>query len=136
MTNVRVRFCPSPTGLPHVGMVRTALFNWAYARHMGGQTRLPHRGHRRGARHRGELPPAPRRAWHWLGIDYDEGPDIGGPYGPYRQCERRDLHADVARQLLEGGYAYESFSTPEEVEARHLAAGATTSSATTALTGT
>src|SRR5690606_11019140 len=59
----------------------------------------------------------------WLGLDWDEGPDIGGPYGPYRQSERRDIYADIARRLVEAGYAYESYSTPEEIEARHRAAG-------------
>ena len=62
-------------------------------------------------------------AMSWMGIDYDEGPGVGGAYGPYRQSERHDLHARVVAQLVEGGYAYESFSTPAEIEARHLAAG-------------
>jgi len=122
MSTVRVRFCPSPTGLPHVGMVRTALFNWAYARHTGGQLvfRIEDTDAQRDSEESYEML---LDALHWLGIDYDEGPDIGGPYGPYRQSERHDLHLDVVRRLLEGGYAYESFSTPEEVEARHRAAG-------------
>ena len=122
MSTVRVRFCPSPTGLPHVGMVRTALFNWAYARHTGGELvfRIEDTDAERDSEESYEML---LDALHWLGIDYDEGPDIGGPYGPYRQSQRHDLHADVVRKLVEGGYAYESFSTPEEVEARHLAAG-------------
>lgn len=122
MTKVRVRFCPSPTGMPHVGMVRTALFNWAYARHTGGDLvfRIEDTD---AARDSQESYDQLLDAMAWLGITYDEGPDIGGPYGPYRQSERHDMHADVVRQLLEGGYAYESFSTPEEVEARHRAAG-------------
>jgi glutamyl-tRNA synthetase len=62
-------------------------------------------------------------ALRWLGLDWDEGPDIGGPYAPYRQSERRDIYADVAKRLVDGGFAYESFSTPEEVDARHRAAG-------------
>src|SRR5690554_4612751 len=121
-TDVRVRFCPSPTGLPHVGMVRTALFNWAYARHTGGQLvfRIEDTDAERDSEESYEML---LDALHWLGIDYDEGPDVGGPYGPYRQSQRHDLHANVVRQLVEGGYAYESFSTPEEVEARHRAAG-------------
>ncbi len=122
MSKVRVRFCPSPTGLPHVGMVRTALFNWAYARHTGGELvfRIEDTDAERDSEESYEML---LDALHWLGIDYDEGPDIGGPYAPYRQSQRHDLHADVVRQLIEGGYAYESFSTPEEVEARHRAAG-------------
>jgi len=122
MSTVRVRFCPSPTGLPHVGMVRTALFNWAYARHVGGQMvfRIEDTDAERDSE---ESYVQLLDAMNWLGIDYDEGPDIGGPYGPYRQSQRRDLHVDVARRLFEAGYAYESFSTPEEIEARHLAAG-------------
>jgi len=122
MSTVRVRFCPSPTGIPHVGMVRTALFNWAYARHMGGQMvfRIEDTDAERDSE---ESYLQLLDAMAWLGIDYDEGPDIGGPYGPYRQSQRRDLHVAVARQLLEAGYAYESFSTPEEIEARHVAAG-------------
>ena len=122
MSTVRVRFCPSPTGLPHVGMVRTALFNWAYARHMGGQMvfRIEDTDAERDSE---ESYLQILDAMAWLGIDYDEGPDIGGPYGPYRQSQRHALHTDVARQLLDAGFAYESFSTPEEVAARHEAAG-------------
>lgn len=122
MTKVRVRFCPSPTGMPHVGMVRTALFNWAFARHMGGDMvfRIEDTDAERDSQESYEQL---LDAMEWLGITYDEGPDIGGPYGPYRQSQRHDLHADVVRQLVEGGYAYESFSTPDEVEARHRAAG-------------
>ena len=119
---VRVRFSPSPTGIPHVGMVRTALFNWAYARHTGGQLvfRIEDTDAERDSE---ESYHQLLDAMAWLGIDYDEGPDVGGPFGPYRQSQRREFHAHVAQRLLEGGYAYESFSTPEEIEARHLAAG-------------
>jgi glutamyl-tRNA synthetase len=103
-------------------MVRTALFNWAYARHMGGQMvfRIEDTDAERDSE---ESYLQILDAMAWLGIDYDEGPDIGGPYGPYRQSQRRPLHTEVARQLLEAGFAYESFSTPEEVAARHEAAG-------------
>lgn len=122
MSKVRVRFCPSPTGLPHVGMVRTALFNWAYARHTSGELvfRIEDTDAERDSEESYEML---LDALHWLGINYDEGPDVGGPYAPYRQSQRHDLHADVVRRLVEGGYAYESFTTPEEVEARHRAAG-------------
>lgn len=119
---VRVRFCPSPTGTPHVGLIRTALFNWAYARHQGGKLifRIEDTDAERDSEESYEQL---LDALNWLGIDYDEGPGIGGPYEPYRQSQRHDLHMDVAQKLLEGGYAYESFSSPEEVEARHKAAG-------------
>ncbi|WP_298750933.1 glutamate--tRNA ligase [uncultured Serinicoccus sp.] len=120
--DVRVRFCPSPTGTPHVGLARTALFNWAYARHHGG-TLVFRIEDTDASRDSQESMQQIVDALEWLGLDYDEGPGVGGPYGPYRQSERADLHADVARRLLEAGLAYESFSMPEEVEARHRAAG-------------
>lgn len=119
---VRLRFCPSPTGTPHVGLMRTALFNWAYARHTGG-TLVFRIEDTDTARDSEDSVTALLDAMAWLGLDYDEGPGIGGEYGPYRQSERRELHLDVARRLLESGHAYESFSTPEEVEARHTVAG-------------
>ncbi|BBY79277.1 glutamate--tRNA ligase [Mycolicibacterium pulveris] len=119
---VRVRFCPSPTGTPHVGLIRTALFNWAYARHTGGTFvfRLEDTDAQRDSE---ESYLALLDALKWLGLDYDEGPDIGGPYGPYRQSERGDIYRDVLNRLLESGEVYEAFSTAEEVEARHVAAG-------------
>ncbi|GLZ79893.1 glutamate--tRNA ligase [Actinorhabdospora filicis] len=122
MTNVRTRFCPSPTGIPHVGLARTCLYNWAFARHHGGQFvfRIEDTD---AARDSQESYEQLLDALRWMGFDWDEGPEKGGPHGPYRQSERRDIHLDVARRLLEGGYAYEAYSTPEEVEARHKAAG-------------
>ncbi|MGE2835611.1 glutamate--tRNA ligase [Mycobacterium sp. SMC-4] len=119
---VRVRFCPSPTGVPHVGLIRTALFNWAYARHTGGAFvfRIEDTDAQRDSE---ESYLALLDALRWLGLDWDEGPEVGGPYGPYRQSQRRDLYTDVINRLLEAGEAYEAFSTAEEVEARHLAAG-------------
>jgi glutamyl-tRNA synthetase len=105
-----------------VGLIRTALFNWAYARHTGGtlvfriEDTDPARDSEQSYRQLLE-------AMDWLGLDWDEGVEKGGPHGPYRQSERMDLYRDVAARLLAGGYAYEAFSTPEEVEARHLAAG-------------
>lgn len=125
MTNentVRVRFCPSPTGTPHVGLIRTALFNWAYARHTGG-TFVFRIEDTDSARDSEESYRAILDALRWLGLDWDEGPEVGGPFEPYRQSQRLDLYRDVIARLLESGDAYESFSTPEEVEARHLAAG-------------
>jgi glutamyl-tRNA synthetase len=119
---VRVRFCPSPTGTPHVGLVRTALFNWAFARHNAGTFvfRIEDTDTSRDSEdsYRQLL-----QALRWLGLDWDEGPEVGGPYGPYRQSERLELYADVAGRLLAAGYAYESFSTPEEVAERRVAAG-------------
>ena len=119
---VRVRFCPSPTATPHVGMVRTALFNWAYARHTGGTFvfRIEDTDAKRDS---DESFNQIIDSLQWLGLDWDEGVGVGGPHGPYRQSERMDIYADVAAKLLQAGYAYESFSTPEEVEARHIAAG-------------
>ncbi|ANY24194.1 glutamate--tRNA ligase [Gordonia terrae] len=119
---VRVRFCPSPTGTPHVGLVRTALFNFVQARHDGG-TFVFRIEDTDAARDSEESYAAILDALRWLGLDWDEGPEVGGPYGPYRQSERRDLHAEVVARLLAAGEAYEAFSTPEEVEARHRAAG-------------
>ncbi|MCX5046130.1 glutamate--tRNA ligase [Aldersonia sp. NBC_00410] len=119
---VRVRFCPSPTGTPHVGLIRTALFNWAYARHTGG-TFVFRIEDTDAARDSEESFAALLDALRWLNLDWDEGPEVGGPYAPYRQSQRRELHLDVVRQLVEAGEAYESFSTPDEVEARHRAAG-------------
>ncbi|MFI7189562.1 glutamate--tRNA ligase [Nocardia nova] len=122
MTDVRVRFCPSPTGTPHVGLIRTALFNWAFARHHGG-TFVFRIEDTDAARDSEESYRAILDALRWLGLTWDEGPEVGGPYAPYRQSQRRELHLDVVQRLLAAGEAYESFSTPEEVEARHRAAG-------------
>ncbi|MEE6288498.1 glutamate--tRNA ligase [Georgenia sp. MJ173] len=119
---VRVRFCPSPTGVPHVGLIRTALFNWAYARHTGG-TMVFRIEDTDAARDSEESYQQLLEAMRWLGLDWDEGVEVGGPHEPYRQSQRMALYADVATRLVEAGHAYESFSTPEEVEARHRAAG-------------
>ncbi|SNU00892.1 glutamyl-tRNA synthetase [Ruaniaceae bacterium KH17] len=119
---VRVRFCPSPTGHPHVGLVRTALFNWAYARHTGG-TFVFRIEDTDPARDSEESYLQLLDTMRWMGLTWDEGVEVGGPHEPYRQSQRMDLYRDVAAKLLEGGYAYESFSTPDEVEARHRAAG-------------
>lgn len=119
---VRVRFCPSPTGIPHVGLIRTALFNWAYARHTGGTFvfRVEDTDPQRDSE---QSYLALLDALRWLGLDWDEGPEVGGPYGPYRQSQRGDIYRDVVARLLAAGEAYHAFSTPEEVEARHRAAG-------------
>ncbi|RCW39147.1 glutamyl-tRNA synthetase [Halopolyspora algeriensis] len=122
VSGIRARFCPSPTGSPHVGLIRTALFNWAFARHNGGTLvfRIEDTDVSRDSE---ESYRALFEALRWLGLDWDEGPDIGGEYGPYRQSLRREIYSDIARRLLEAGELYESFSTSEEVEARHRAAG-------------
>jgi glutamyl-tRNA synthetase len=119
---VRVRFCPSPTGTPHVGLVRTALFNWAYARHTGG-TFVFRIEDTDAARDSEESYAAILEALRWLGLDWDEGPEVGGPHAPYRQSQRGEIYRDVIARLVESGEAYPAYSTPEEVEARHLAAG-------------
>ena len=119
---VRVRFCPSPTGTPHVGLVRTALFNWAYARHNAG-TFVFRIEDTDAARDSEESYAAILDALRWLGLDWDEGPEIGGPHEPYRQSQRGETYRDILDMLRDAGEAYEAYSTPEEVEARHVAAG-------------
>jgi len=121
-TPVRVRFCPSPTGTPHVGLIRTALFNWAYARHTKG-TLVFRIEDTDAARDSEESYHQLLDALKWLGIDWDEGVEVGGPHEPYRQSQRGDIYQDVIKRLHDGGFIYESFSTPEEIEARHRAAG-------------
>ncbi len=114
---VRVRFCPSPTGNPHVGLVRTALFNWAFARHHKG-TLVFRIEDTDAARDSEESYRALLDAMRWLGLDWDEGPEVGGPAGPYRQSQRMDLYRDVARRLAEAGRAYECFCTATELDRR------------------
>ncbi|MCU1442600.1 MAG: glutamyl-tRNA synthetase [Cryobacterium sp.] len=121
-TDVRVRFCPSPTGTPHVGLIRTALFNWAYARHTGGKLifRVEDTDAARDSEESfGQIIEALR----WLRLDWDEGVDAGGPHGPYRQSERYDIYRDVLAKLKESGHVYESFATGEEIEARNISLG-------------
>ncbi len=121
-TDVRVRFCPSPTGTPHVALIRTALFNWAYARHTGGKLvfRVEDTD---AARDSEESYEQLIEALRWLEIDWDEGEGVGGPHAPYRQSQRTDLYLDVIRKLTESGHLYESYATAEEIEARNRAAG-------------
>jgi len=114
MSTVRTRFAPSPTGALHIGGARTALFNWAVARRAGGAFVLriedtdPERSKR-------EYEDAILDGFRWLGIDWDEGPDVGGPHGPYRQSERVERHLAVANELLAKGLAYRCFATSEEL---------------------
>ena len=119
---VRVRFCPSPTGTPHVGLIRTALFNWAWARHTGG-TLVFRIEDTDAARDSEESFQQILDALDWLGITWDEGVNVGGPHEPYRQSQRGEIYQDVLSRLVAGGYVYEDFSTPEEVEQRHRAKG-------------
>ena len=119
---VRARFCPSPTGTPHVGLARTALFNWAFARHHGGALvfRIEDTDRARDSEESyGNL----LEMMRWLGLDWDEGPVVGGPHGPYRQSERRGIYTDVAARLLAAGHLYESYSSAEDVGNRHRRAG-------------
>ena len=118
----RVRFCPSPTGNPHVGLVRTCLFNWAYARHVGG-TFVFRVEDTDAARDSQQSYDDLLSALRWLGMDWDEGPEVGGPYGPYRQSERGDIYRVIVQKLVAAGHLYESFSNAAEIEARHVAAG-------------
>jgi len=124
MTNpVRVRFCPSPTGDPHVGLIRTALFNWAFARHHGGAFifRIEDTD---AARDSEESYEALLAAMRWLGLAWDEGPEVGGPYGPYRQSQRSAIYADVLAALTEAGFTYPCFCTPAELDQRRAQARA------------
>jgi glutamyl-tRNA synthetase len=120
--DVRVRFCPSPTGLPHVGLIRTALFNWGYARHHGGKLvfRIEDTD---AARDSEESYQQLLDALRWLHIDWDEGVEVGGPHAPYRQSQRTDLYLDVLEKLKAAGAVYESFSNAEEIDARNEANG-------------
>jgi glutamyl-tRNA synthetase len=120
--DVRVRFCPSPTGLPHVGLIRTVLFNWAYARHNGGKLvfRIEDTD---AARDSEESYQQLLDALRWLEIDWDEGVEVGGPHAPYRQSQRHHIYREVLDKLIASGAVYESYSTPEEIDARNEANG-------------
>ncbi|MCB9908097.1 MAG: glutamate--tRNA ligase [Planctomycetes bacterium] len=113
---IRVRIAPSPTGSVHLGLCRTALFNWAYARRFGGQfvLRIEDTDHDRNTQVSEQ---AILAALDWLGLDYDEGPGKGGPFAPYRQSERVARHLEMAQALLASGHAYRDFSTPEALDA-------------------
>jgi len=112
-----VRFAPSPTGNLHIGGARTALFNWLFARHNGGSfiLRIDDTDLARSTEEstRGIL-----SALRWLGIDWDEGPVVGGPYGPYFQSQRLDIYKDMALKLIDQGVAYYCYCTPEELSQR------------------
>ncbi|HEV2240893.1 MAG TPA: glutamate--tRNA ligase, partial [Streptosporangiaceae bacterium] len=118
---VRVRFAPSPSGDLHVGNVRTALYDWAFARHTGGVFVL-----RIEDTDQSRVLPAyiesALETLRWLGLDWDEGPEVGGPYGPYLQSERMTIYADWVAKFVESGHAYWCYCTPEELAERRAAA--------------
>ncbi len=113
--SVRVRIAPSPTGDPHVGTAYQALFNYAFAKSQGGQfvLRIEDTDQARSTRSSEE---AIIDCLHWLGLQWDEGPDVGGSYGPYRQSERLEIYRKHVDQLLEAGQAYRSFTRKEKLE--------------------
>ncbi len=113
---VRVRFAPSPTGYLHIGGLRTALYNWLFARKEGGRFLLRIEDTDR-SRFVEDAEKDILDALAWAGIDFDEGPGKGGPVGPYRQSERMDIYASHVDALLASGHAYVAFDTPEEIEA-------------------
>ena len=121
MSTVRTRFAPSPTGYMHIGGMRTALFNWLWARHNGGQfiLRIDDTDQERNLSE--ALGPI-LQAFKWLGLDWDEGPEVGGEYGPYFQSERNDLYRAAVDQLLAAGKAYRDYDTPEQIQADREAA--------------
>lgn len=116
---VRVRVAPSPTGDPHVGTAYQALFNYVFAKSRGGQfiLRIEDTDRARSSR-QSEL--AIFDSLHWLGLEWDEGPDVGGPHGPYRQSERLEIYQKYAQQLIEAGQAYRSFTSKEELDQQRV----------------
>jgi glutamyl-tRNA synthetase len=114
---IRVRFAPSPTGYLHVGGARTALFNWLFARRHGGVfvLRIEDTDVERSTP---EMVEGILEGMRWLGLDWDEGPGIGGPFGPYFQSGRLDRYRVTAERLVAGGHAYYCYCTPDELQAR------------------
>ncbi|HEY2761485.1 MAG TPA: glutamate--tRNA ligase [Pirellulales bacterium] len=120
---VRTRFAPSPTGYLHIGGVRTALFNWLFARRHGGQflLRIDDTDQQRNVAE--ALAPI-LHGFRWLGINWDEGPEVGGPFGPYYQSQRRERYQAAIDKLLAGGFAYRDYATTDEIQAERSAAEA------------
>ncbi len=115
MTNkVRLRFAPSPTGNPHIGNVRTAIFGWLFARKHDGDYMIRVEDTDQGRRTEGAVE-AMLESLKWVGLDWDEGPDVGGPRAPYVQSERLELYHDAARRLIESGCAYRCYCPPERL---------------------
>jgi len=121
MSEVRTRFAPSPTGYMHIGGMRTALFNWLWARHTGGKFILRIDDTDRQRNIDEALRPI-LAAFRWLGLSWDEGAEIGGPYEPYFQSQRTEIYKQAAQRLLDAGKAYRDFETPEEVQRQREAA--------------
>ena len=113
---VRTRFAPSPTGYLHIGGVRTALFNWLFARHHGGQFLLRVDDTDAERNIAAALEPI-LNGFRWLGLDWDEGPEVDGPHAPYYQSQRGHRYAAAVEQLLASGAAYRDFATTEELQA-------------------
>ncbi len=120
---VRTRFAPSPTGYLHIGGVRTALFNWLFARQHGGQFILRIDDTDRQRNVEAALQPI-LDGFRWLGLDWDEGPEVGGPHAPYYQSERAERHQAAVQQLLADSFAYRDYARPEEIQAERAAAEA------------
>lgn len=120
-SDVRVRFAPSPTGKLHIGGARTAIYNWAFARANGG-TFILRIDDTDPTRSTDENTQIILRAMRWLGLDWDEGPEVGGDYGPYAQTERLDLYKQAAQKLWDEGKAYPCFCTKEQLDADRKAA--------------
>ena len=118
---IRVRFAPSPTGYVHVGNARTALFNWLFARHHGGAfvLRIEDTDVERSKE---EYEKQLLEDLRWFGLDWDEGPDVGGPHGPYRQSERKEIYREHALKLIDAGHAYFCFCSAELLETERQAA--------------
>ncbi len=119
--DVRVRFAPSPSGDLHVGNIRTAIYCWAYARRTGGSFVFRIEDTDK-SRVTDEYIHAAIESMRWLGLDWDEGPEVGGGYGPYRQSERLDIYREWTRVFLDEGHAYHCYCTPEELATRRAAA--------------
>ena len=117
---IKVRFAPSPTGDPHVGNIRTALFDWAYARHTGGIFLFRIEDTDR-SRVTDEYIAAAIDTLKWLGLSWDEGPEVGGPHGPYLQSQRLDIYSEWADRFIKQGDAYYCYCSPDELEARREA---------------
>src|SRR5947209_17376326 len=113
---VRTRFAPSPTGYLHIGGVRTALFNWLFTRHHGGQfiLRIDDTDQQRNVAE--ALAPI-LHGLRWMGIDWDEGAEVGGPYVPYYQSQKQERYRQAVQELVERGLAYHDYATPEELQA-------------------
>ena len=122
-SSVRVRFAPSPTGKLHIGGARTAIYNWAFARANGG-TFILRIDDTDPTRSTDENTQIILRAMRWLGLDWDEGPEVGGDFGPYAQTERLDMYKEAAQKLWDAGRAYPCFCTTEQLAADRAAAQA------------